>query len=113
MRSLILAALTGLLLGGSASLYTTLANAQEEIVIVQQGIAFKPAKVSVKVGGKVTFRNDDPFGHNVYSPSQGGIFDIGLQAPESQTAVTFRDAGEYVIQCRIHPKMRAVVTVTP
>ncbi|MBX3454396.1 MAG: cupredoxin domain-containing protein [Ferrovibrio sp.] len=82
-------------------------------VITQSGIAFKPASVQVKAGGQVLFRNADPFGHNVYSPSKGGIFDIGLQAPDSETAVTFREPGEYVIQCRIHPKMRATVTVTP
>lgn len=82
-------------------------------MIVQQGIAFKPGKATVKAGGQITFRNEDPFGHNVYSPSKGGIFDIGLQAPDSETAVTFREAGEYIIQCRIHPKMKATVTVTP
>jgi plastocyanin len=112
-RLYLLAALAGLLLGSGASLYSGIAGAQANIVIVQHGIAFKPGAVTVKAGGQVTFRNEDPFGHNVYSPSKGGIFDIGLQAPESETAVTFRETGEYVIQCRIHPKMRAVVTVTP
>ncbi len=111
--SVSLAALLGLTLGGVASLYTHLAEAQTGTVIVQQGIAFKPGKATVKAGGQITFRNEDPFGHNVYSPSKGGIFDIGLQAPDSETAVTFREAGEYIIQCRIHPKMRATVLVTP
>lgn len=111
--SLTFAALLGLVLGTAAGLYAQLAEAQTDTVIVQQGISFKPAKATVKAGGQITFRNEDPFGHNVYSPSKGGIFDIGLQAPESETAVTFRESGEYIIQCRIHPKMRAVVTVTP
>ncbi len=107
------AALLGLALGSAASLYAQLAEAQTGTVIVQQGIAFKPAKAMVKAGGQITFRNEDPFGHNVYSPSKGGIFDIGLQAPESETAVVFKEPGEYIIQCRIHPKMKATVTVTP
>lgn len=89
------------------------AEAQSPPVISQRGIAFAPAAVTVKAGGRVLFRNEDPFGHNVYSPSKGGIFDIGLQAPDSETAVSFREAGEYTIMCRIHPKMRATVTVTP
>jgi plastocyanin len=110
IRTIISAALLGLVLGSVAGFY---AEAQSGTVIVQQGIAFKPGQVTVKAGGRVTFRNEDPFGHNVYSPSKGGIFDIGLQAPDSETAVTFRETGEYIIQCRIHPKMRAVVTVTP
>jgi len=107
-----LAALLGLALGGASGLYAHLAEAQAGTVIVQQGIAFKPGKATVKAGGQITFRNEDPFGHNVYSPSKGGIFDIGLQAPNSETAVAFREPGEYIIQCRIHPKMRAVITVT-
>ncbi|WP_341896880.1 plastocyanin/azurin family copper-binding protein [Ferrovibrio terrae] len=114
MRAYVIgAALLGIMMGGAVGLYATLAEAQGGIVIVQQGIAFKPATVRVKVGGQVLFRNEDPFGHNVYSPSKGGIFDIGLQAPDSETAVSFKEAGEYIVQCRIHPKMRAVVTVTP
>lgn len=113
MRPYILAAaLGGLLLGSMVSLCATLAEAQGGTTIVQQGISFKPGNVRVKAGGQVMFRNEDPFGHNVYSPSKGGIFDIGLQAPDSETAVVFRETGEYIIQCRIHPKMRAVVTVT-
>ncbi len=111
--AVVFAALLGLALGSATSLYAQLAEAQTGTVIVQQGIAFKPAKATVKAGGQITFRNEDPFGHNVYSPSKGGIFDIGLQAPESQTAVVFKEAGEYIIQCRIHPKMKATVTVTP
>lgn len=107
------AALLGLALGSATSFYAHLAEAQAGTVIVQQGIAFKPAKAMVKAGGQITFRNEDPFGHNVYSPSKGGIFDIGLQAPDSETSVVFREAGEYIIQCRIHPKMKATVTVTP
>ncbi|QDO98957.1 hypothetical protein FNB15_17515 [Ferrovibrio terrae] len=109
----IFAALFGLALGGAVGLYAHLAEAQTGTVIVQQGIAFKPGKATVKAGGQITFRNEDPFGHNVYSPSKGGIFDIGLQQPESETAVVFKEAGEYVIQCRIHPKMKATITVTP
>lgn len=109
----VLAALLGLALGSAASLYAHMAEAQAGTTIVQQGIAFKPGKATVKAGGQITFRNEDPFGHNVYSPSKGGIFDIGLQAPDSETAVVFKEAGEYIIQCRIHPKMKATVTVTP
>lgn len=102
-----------LLLAGTILLYSAWSEAQTGVTILQQGIAFKPGNAKVKVGGQVVFRNEDPFGHNVYSPSQGGIFDIGLQAPDSETAVTFKEAGTYIIQCRIHPKMKATVTVSP
>lgn len=112
MRIYLYAALCGVLLG--QLLLTAFPSIGQSLpTITQSGIAFKPATVRVKAGGQVLFRNEDPFGHNVYSPSKGGVFDIGLQAPDSETAVTFREPGEYIIQCRIHPKMRAIVTVTP
>lgn len=95
-----------LLLAGSA-------GAVDPPSITQQGIAFTPRAVTIKVGQQVLFRNEDPFGHNVYSPSMNGIFDIGLQEPGTETPVTFSAPGEFTIQCRIHPKMRAKVTVVP
>lgn len=102
---------------GAACLLTSLlvgaAPAQTQPIIEQKGIAFRPGNVRIKTGSQVVFRNLDPFGHNVYSPDQGGTFDIGLQVPDASTAVTFREAGTYTIMCRIHPKMRASVTVEP
>lgn len=83
------------------------------MVILQRDIAFAPRTVTIKVGQQILFRNEDPFGHNVFSPSVGGIFDIGLQAPGLETPVAFTKPGEFTVQCRIHPKMRAKVTVVP
>lgn len=88
-------------------------DAQAPKVIAQRDISFAPRTVTIKVGEQVIFRNDDPFGHNVYSPAQENVFDIGLQEPGTETPVTFAVSGEFTIQCRIHPKMRAKVTVTP
>ena len=62
------AVLLGLSLGFGAALYAHLAEAQTGTVIVQQGIAFKPGTATVKAGGQITFRNEDPFGHNVMLP---------------------------------------------
>ncbi len=87
-------------------------GAQAPKIIAQRDISFAPRTVTIKVGEQVIFRNDDPFGHNVYSPAQESIFDIGLQEPGTETPVTFAVPGEFTIQCRIHPKMRAKVTVT-
>ncbi len=95
-----------LLLAGSV-------GAQGPIIIAQRDIAFAPRKVVIHAGDEVLFRNEDPFGHNVYSPSMGGVFDIGLQDPFGETPVRFTQTGEYIIQCRIHPKMRATVVVEP
>lgn len=87
-------------------------GAQAPKIVAQRDISFVPRTVNIRVGEQVIFRNDDPFGHNVYSPAQENIFDIGLQEPGTETPVTFTVPGEFTIQCRIHPKMRAKVTVT-
>ena len=87
-------------------------GAQAPKTIAQRDISFVPRTVTIRVGEQVIFRNDDPFGHNVYSPAQENIFDIGLQEPGAETPVTFAVPGEFTLQCRIHPKMRAKVTVT-
>ncbi|WP_420403840.1 cupredoxin domain-containing protein [Nisaea sp.] len=82
------------------------------VVIEQAGIAFLPKAVTIRAGEQVVFLNSDVFGHNVYSDSAGGAFDIGLQNSGSEVAVTFENPGRFTLRCRIHPKMRAVVTVT-
>tara|TARA_E500000318_G_scaffold85341_3_gene81351 strand:- start:4053 stop:4418 length:366 start_codon:yes stop_codon:yes gene_type:complete len=82
------------------------------LVIEQSGIAFLPKTVTIKEGDTVTFLNSDVFGHNVYSDSDGGEFDIGLQSTGAEVPVTFENAGRFTLYCRIHPRMRAVVIVT-
>ncbi|MEO9904390.1 plastocyanin/azurin family copper-binding protein [Nisaea sp.] len=83
------------------------------VIIEQSGIAFLPKTVSVKAGSTVTFLNSDVFGHNVYSDSDGGEFDIGLQPGGAKTSVVFENSGRFGLRCRIHPRMRAEIIVTP
>ncbi len=80
--------------------------------ILQRDIAFEPERIEIKVGETLTFVNDDPFAHNVYSDSPAGPFDIGRQTIGTRTPVTFRRTGTVEVRCRIHPKMRLVVTVS-
>lgn len=105
--------LVGLALGilGLGLLPATGIGQANQAVIRQQGIAFAPGTARITVGGKVVFENRDPFAHNVYSPTAGGTFDIGLQEPGAETTVSFAKAGAYEVRCRIHPKMRAEITV--
>ena len=74
-------------------------------VVIEQSI-------TIKAGDTVTFLNSDVFGHNVYSDSEGGAFDIGLQSTGAEVPVTFENPGRFILQCRIHPRMRAEVIVT-
>jgi plastocyanin len=82
-----------------------------DVTVVQKGLAFQPAQITVKTGDNVVFVNQDGFGHNVFSESAGGAFDIGLQQPNQRSSVPFRRDGTFEVQCRIHPKMKLKVTV--
>lgn len=106
---------TGILLAVVAvsGLTANLVMAQAgETIVRQKDIAFAPGRVEIRAGGSVVFVNDDPFGHNVYSESAGGEFDIGRQQTGQRTPVTFRRAGTFEVRCRIHPKMRLEVAVS-
>jgi len=80
--------------------------------IVQKNIEFAPAEYRGKVGETITFVNDDPFGHNAYSNTQGGVFDIGLQSTGERKPIRFTSAGTFEVRCRIHPKMRMQIVIT-
>ncbi len=80
--------------------------------ISQKGRNFTPAAVTVKKGDMVRFVNDDFYGHNVYSETEGASFDIGLQPPGEERDVVLEKLGIVDIRCRIHPRMRLKITVT-
>lgn len=83
------------------------------VTVIQKDIAFHPGRVEIKAGGTVTFINEDPFGHNVYSDSPGGEFDIGRQQVGQKNVITFKHPGTFIAECRIHPKMHLEIVVTP
>ncbi len=83
------------------------------VTVIQKGRSFGSEEISIRVGDEVTFVNDDVYPHNVYTESSAGSFDIGLQKPGEDRAVTFQSAGVFDIRCRIHPKMGMTVRVDP
>jgi plastocyanin len=103
------------LIAASAAFVTHsgLAQAPGSIIVAQKDISFSPAHIEIKPGNTITFVNEDPFGHNVYSETKGGEFDIGRQQPGQKSVVTFRQPGTFIAECRIHPKMRLEVVVAP
>lgn len=86
-------------------------QAQGETIVEQKSRAFVPEKLEIKAGTTVTFVNADPFGHNVYSETPGGEFDLGLQAAGQRGSRAFAKAGSYDIRCRVHPRMRLELVV--
>ena len=73
---------------------------------------FVPNKVSVTVGGKVTWKNEDSAGHFATS-ADGKTFDTGMvNAGASSAVVTMNTAGTYDYSCMVHPWMKGSITVS-
>ncbi len=76
---------------------------------------FMPYEVTVDVGGKVTWSNDDSAAHTVTSGNSeigpNGIFDSGMLMSGKPISFTFEDTGTYEYFCMVHPWMKGVVYV--
>jgi plastocyanin len=84
-----------------------------DFTVAQKGKAFSMATLSIKLGDKVSFRNDDPFAHNGFSLSDAMQFDLGSYPQGQAKSVTFSKPGQYDIECAIHPEMKLVINVKP
>jgi len=80
-------------------------------VISQKGKVFAPTEITVAKGQSVTFRNDDPITHNVFSRTKGSQFNLKMQKPGQEDVVTFEEPGDVVVRCAIHPTMKLTVHV--
>jgi plastocyanin len=82
-------------------------------VVSQKGKNFYPRKMSVRVGESVTFVNDDPFAHNVFSLSDTKSFDLGSYGNGHGKSVLMDKAGVVEVECAVHPDMKMVIEVSP
>jgi plastocyanin len=82
-----------------------------EITVGQKNQHFSEETVSLKVGDTIHFVNDDNVAHNVMSSGAGGSKNAGLQKAGDSTSIVYDKAGEYRVQCGIHPKMKMTVKV--
>jgi plastocyanin len=82
------------------------------LTISQKGRMFSSENVTIKKGETLTFLNDDSVPHNILSTSKGNEFNLGSQQPGTSTDVTFKEAGDVLVICAIHPRMKMMVKVT-
>ena len=58
----------------------------------------------------ISFKNEDPFVHNIFSLSDTKTFDLGSYPQGQAKSVTFDKPGAAVeIECAIHPDMKLTV----
>src|ERR1700694_1385945 len=81
-------------------------------MVHQQGRVFSSESMAIKKGETITFLNDDTVSHNIISTSKGTEFNRGSQSPGTSTDVTFKEAGDVLVLCAIHPRMKMAVKVS-
>ncbi len=90
------------------------------VTVTMKDIAFQPAKLTIKAGTMVLFRNDEDFTHSAValsvkeadSGAQPGFGSPKLEKGQSWS-YTFARAGAYTILCNVdlHYKSGMVMTV--
>jgi plastocyanin len=99
--------------GGSSSSSTSTPAASSSgggVAIKMQNIAFDPKAVTVKVGQKITWTNDDSTDHNVTADS-GADFKSDNFGKGAAFEFTPDKAGTIAYECTLHPGMKATITV--
>ena len=80
--------------------------------VVIQDFAYVPPSLTVATGTVVTWTNQDGVSHTV-SADDGKAFDSGVVNQGQTFQFTAGAAGTYSYFCRLHPFMKATLTVTP
>jgi plastocyanin len=78
-------------------------------VVAITDFAFSPASLDIGIGTTVTWTNEDSTQHT--ATAGDGSFDSGALAQGDTFSHTFDTAGTYDYICKIHPNMKATITV--
>jgi plastocyanin len=81
--------------------------------LTQKNRHFDPEIVAVPVGSSVSFPNEDPIFHNVFSLSKVKQFDLGYYPAGETRSIRFDKPGIVQVYCHIHPDMSAAIVVLP
>ena len=81
------------------------------VKVAMKDVQFKPGNVTVAVGQKITWDNQDGIPHNVTATS-GADFKSGTVGPGGTYSFTPAKAGTIAYECTIHPGQQGTITVT-
>ncbi len=81
--------------------------------IEQTNRRFSPEMLVVQAGSRVSFPNNDPIFHNVFSLGGAKSFDLGNYPRGDTRLVTFSEPGIVYVNCHLHPNMTATIVVAP
>ncbi len=87
-------------------------TAAADVAVTINGFAFMPASITVPVGTRVVWTNQQPQVPHTVTSDTAGIFDSGTFQTGATFAFTFNQAGTFAYHCNIHPNMHGTVVVT-
>jgi plastocyanin len=70
--------------------------------------AFRPSKLTVAAGTKVSFANT---GNAPHTATRAGSFDTGTISPGRSKTIKFSRKGSFAYHCSIHPSMHGKIVV--
>jgi plastocyanin len=79
----------------------------------QMNRSFSPETLVIQAGSKVSFPNNDPIFHNVFSLSGPKTFDLGNYSKGDTRTGMFPETGIVYVNCHLHPNMTATIVVAP
>lgn len=79
--------------------------------VTTRGKTFLPHVTAIPAGSTITFPNEDPISHNLFSLTPGNTFDLGLYRKGPGKTQKFDAPGTINIYCNVHPNMSAVIHV--
>jgi plastocyanin len=105
---LALCAIAGMIAASVAALPS---RAGADVTVSQRNREFNPSRLTVKRGTVVHIVNDDKVTHHVYVDTATMRFDSGEQPIGKNVDLVFDHAGNFPVQCAIHPTMHLEVVV--
>lgn len=81
--------------------------------MAQRGASFVPRVLPVVQGTTVSFPNEDPIYHNIFSLSKGANFNLGRYPKGETKTYRFDRPGMVRVNCDIHADMLGFVLVLP
>ncbi|MCX6788941.1 MAG: cupredoxin family copper-binding protein [Candidatus Jorgensenbacteria bacterium] len=82
------------------------------ITVDIKNFSFNPGALTIKVGTKVTWTNNDSAPHTVTSSNTDGPLNSGTLTTGKSFSFTFSEIGSFDYYCTIHPMMKGSIKVT-
>jgi plastocyanin len=87
------------------------ATSPSDAIIAISNFTFRPGDLHVKVGTRVTFKNEDDIPHRV-AANDGSFVSRALDS-DDEASFTFSKLGIFAYFCTLHPRMQGKIIVTP